>query len=244
MERLFASASTFLVVDLYWSRLITITRLFVLVFFIGFYFTRLFIFEALRVQVLLRIDCIWILLICFSFLATQNMRICYLIFIPRNLLMERGSIIDPITGGIFFIVVTLARWKELLIATLKNLKSMMIYNLCSFCWFRLCIFYILFYHLLPSVFWIFLKLCGILTIIAIFINLHLWRYLLIFLVRWYVWFNKIWNNIQISRLVFLGIFNCDLTFVFKMTSILLKIVLICTFNIKFVIWISQDTLGV
>jgi hypothetical protein len=242
MVRLFVA---FIMVDLYWLRFIKITRLIVIVFFIGFvYFTRLFIFHALRVQVLLRIDCIWILLIFFSFLATQNMRICYLIFIPRNLLMERGSIIDPITGGIFFIVVTLARWKELLIATLKNLKSMMIYYLCSFCWFRLCIFYILFYHLLPSVFWIFLKLCGILTIIVIFINLHLGRCLLIFLVRWCVWLNKIWNNIQMFMLVFLGIFNCDMTFSFKMTSILLKIVLNLTCHLRIDIWFSQDTLRV
>jgi hypothetical protein len=36
------------------------------------------------------------------------MGIGYLIFIPRNLLMERGSIIDTVAGGIFFIVVSLA----------------------------------------------------------------------------------------------------------------------------------------
>ena len=238
MVRLFACTTTFLVIDLHWSGLITITRLLVLIFFVGFYFTILFILDAFRVQVLLRIDFIWILLICFSFLATQNMRISYLIFIPRNLLVERGSIIDTIAGGIFFVIVSLARWKELLIATLKNLKSVMIYNLCSFCWFRLCIFYILFYHLLPSVFWIFLKLCGILAISAILINLRLWRFLLILLLGWNVWFNKIWNNIQIFRLVFLRIFDCDWTFVVKMTSILLKIVLIWTCNVNFVIRIS------
>jgi hypothetical protein len=234
MVRFFACTPTFLVVDLHWSGLITITRLLVLIFFVGFYFTILFILDAFRVQVLLRIDFIWILLICFSFLATQNMGIGYLIFIPRNLLMERGSIIDTVAGGIFFIVVSLTWWKELLIHSLKNLKSMMIDHLCSFCWFRLCIFYILFYHLLPSVFFIFVKLCGILGILAIFINLHLRRYLLILLTRCNVWFNKVWNNIQISRLVFLRIFHCDWTFVVKMTSILLKIVMICTLNVLFV----------
>ena len=159
-------------------------------------------------------------------------------FIPRNLLVERGSIIHAITSGFFIVIVTLVRRKILFIAILKNLKSVLNFDLCTICGFRLCIFYILFYHLLPSVFWIFLKLCGILAIIAIFINLHLWRFLLILLLGWNVWFNKIWNNIQIFRLVFLRIFDCDWTFVVKMTSILLKIVLIWTCNVNFVIRIS------
>ena len=172
------------------------------------------------------------------------MRISYLIiFIPRNLLMERGSIIHTITCGFIFVLFRLIRWKVDLIAILKNLKSLMFNDLSTFL-FRICIFNILFYHLLPSVFWIFLKLCGILSILVIFINIHLRICLLIFLVRWYVWFDKIWNNIQIFMLVFLRIFNCDMTFSFKMTSILLKIVLnlLCNFRIK--ILLSRLTLRV
>jgi hypothetical protein len=194
-------APTVFMVEFNRSRLIMITRFLVVFFVRSIYFTRLFIFKTLSILVLLRIYCIWILLIGFSFLPTQNMGISNLIifFIPRNLLMERRPIIHTITGRFFVITVTLIRWKELLIAIGKNLKSLMNFNLCCFCRFRLSIFNILFNHLLPSVFWIFLKLCGILDILIIFINLHFRRSLLILLVRWNVWFHKIWNNIQIFR---------------------------------------------
>jgi len=165
-------------------------------------------------------------------------------FIPRNLLMERGSIIHAITCGFFIVIVTLVRRKILFIAILKNLKSVLNFDLCTICGFRLCIFYILFYHLLPSVFWIFLKLCGILDILFIFIKLLFRRILLIFLVRWIDWFNKIWNNIQIFVMVFLRIFCDDMSFPFKMTSILLKIVLNLTFQFGIYVWICHETLRV
>jgi hypothetical protein len=240
-------ASTVLMVEFNRSRLIMITRFFVVFFFERcIYFTRLFILKTLWILDLLRIICVWILLIGFSFLATQNMGISNLIifFIPRNLLMERGPIIHTITSRFFIIAVTLIRWKVLLIAIRKNLKSLMNFNLSCFCRFRLSIFSILFNHLLPSVFWIFLKLCGILDILIIFINLHFWRSLLILLVRWNVWFHKIWNSIQIFRLVFLRIFCDNMAFSFKMTSILLKIVLNLTFHFRIYGLISQETLRV
>ena len=118
------------------------------------------------------------------------------------------------------------------------------YILLTICWFRISLFNILFDHLLPSVFWIFVKLCGILNILIITINLHLRICVLVFLVRLNVWLNKVRNNIQIFRLIFLRIFNCNMTFSFKMTPILLKIVLILMDRLRIDIWISQNTLRV
>ena len=73
---------------------------------------------------------------------------------------------------------------------------------------------------------------------------HLRICVLVFLVRLNVWLNKVRNNIQIFRLIFLRIFNCNMTFSFKMTPILLKIVLILMDRLRIDIWISQNTLRV
>ena len=110
-------AITFVYIESY--RTWALTWLIIIILFIRLInLTWLLFFKSLSILVLLWIYCIWILLIFFSFLTTQNMRISNLIFkvfIPRNLLMERRSIIHAITCWFILVCLSFIRWKVMLI---------------------------------------------------------------------------------------------------------------------------------
>lgn len=93
--------------------------------------------------------------------------------------------------------------------------------------FRLCVFWILCTHLFYFILQIFLKLWRILGGNIIFLRLRVFS---IFL--WSRWLNEILIGIELLKLILIRVIYCYMgLLLFKMTSILLKIILILPFGI-------------